>query len=87
MSLKNMLISQTEGYFENLYYRFLEEPMLLVLNLKWNLKEKIFSCIKTKINSNFAIAVAERSNHQFSFYLMDHLFQTPDVTMECMFYN
>ena len=34
---KNMPISQMEGYFENPYYHFLEEPMLLLLALKWNL--------------------------------------------------
>ena len=32
-----MPISQTEGYFENPGYRFLEEPMLSPLALKWNL--------------------------------------------------
>ena len=34
--------SQTEGYFKNSYYCFLEEPMLFLLALKWNLK-KIYS--------------------------------------------
>ena len=29
-----MQISQTEDYFENPYYRFLEEPMLFLLALK-----------------------------------------------------
>ena len=37
LSHKNMPISQTEGYFENPLYRFLEEPMLFLLGLKWNL--------------------------------------------------
>ena len=32
-----MLISQTEGYFENPYYRILHEPMLFLLDLKLNL--------------------------------------------------
>ena len=32
-----MLISQTEGYFENAYNRFSEEPILFLLALKWNL--------------------------------------------------
>ena len=32
-----MPISQTEGYFENPYYRFLEESILFLLDLKWNL--------------------------------------------------
>ena len=31
---ENMPISQMEGYFENLKYRFLEEPMLFPLALK-----------------------------------------------------
>ena len=30
-------ISQTEGYFENPYYHFLEEPMLFLLALKCKL--------------------------------------------------
>ena len=37
LSHKNMLISQAEGYFENPYYRFLDEPILFLLALKWNL--------------------------------------------------
>ena len=37
LSHKNMPISQTKGYFENPSYRFLEEPMLFLLALKWNL--------------------------------------------------
>ena len=32
-----MPISQMEGYFENLWYGFLEEPMPFLLALKWNL--------------------------------------------------
>ena len=32
-----MPISQKEGYFENPLYRFLEEPMLFLLVLKWKL--------------------------------------------------
>ena len=31
-----MPISQTEGFFENPLYRFLEESMLFLLVLKWN---------------------------------------------------
>ena len=37
LSNKNMSISQVEGYFENPYYRFLEESMLFPLSSKWNL--------------------------------------------------
>ena len=32
-----MPISQTESYFENRLYRSLEEPMLFLVALKWNL--------------------------------------------------
>ena len=32
-----MSISQAEVYFEKPYYRFLEESMLFLLALKWNL--------------------------------------------------
>ena len=32
-----MPISQMEGYFESPQYLFLEEPMLFLLALKWNL--------------------------------------------------
>ena len=32
-----MSISQMEGYFKTPQYHFLEEPMLFVLALKWNL--------------------------------------------------
>ena len=32
-----MPISQTEGYFENPYYLFLEQPMVFLLALKWKL--------------------------------------------------
>ena len=47
-----MLISQTDGYFENSFYRFLEEPVLFLLALKENLWEKTFSNVKTKPNPN-----------------------------------
>ena len=47
---KNMPISQKEGYFENSYYRFLEELMFFLLTLKGSLQEKAFSCVKTKTN-------------------------------------
>ena len=47
-SHKNIPTSQTEGYFENLYYRFLEEPMLFLLAWKSNFSEKVFSSVKTK---------------------------------------
>ena len=72
-----MLISQTEGYFENPSHPFLEEPMLFLLALKWNLKEKAFSSVKTKTNSNFAVKLSGKSNHSFfTSYFMNHIFQT-----------
>ena len=60
-----MLISQTEGYFKNPKYRFLEESMLFLLSLKWNLCEKAFSSVKTKTNPHFVVKLSERSNHSF----------------------
>ena len=60
-----MPISQTEGYFKNPYQHFLEEPMLFLLALKWNLQEKAFSSVKTKTNSNFTVKLADRSIHSF----------------------
>ena len=62
---KNMPISQTESYFENPWFHFLEEPVLFLLVLNWNLLEKALSCFKTKTNSNSAVKPAERSNHLF----------------------
>ena len=45
-----MPISHAEGYFENLLYRPLEEPMLFLLALKWNLKEtKRFPVLRQKL--------------------------------------
>ena len=43
-----MPISKTEGYLENPWYSFLEEPMLFLLALKWKLLTKAFSNVKTK---------------------------------------
>ena len=60
-----MPISQTDGYFENTQYHFLEEPLLFLLALKWILLEKAFSSVKTKTNPNFAVKLARRSNHSF----------------------
>ena len=39
--------------------------MLFLLALKWNLKEKAFSSVKAKTNSNFVVKLAKRSNHSF----------------------
>ena len=83
-----MLISQTEGYFENPYYRFLEEPILFLWALKWNLYEKSFSSIKTKTNSNFSVKLAERSNHSLLLPIwwitfLKHLYSL-NVIMECI---
>ena len=60
-----MPISQTEDYFENPLYRFLEEHMLFLLALKWNLKQKVFYSVKTKTNPNFGVKYAGRSNNSF----------------------
>ena len=58
-------------------YCFLEEPILFLLVLKWNLLEKAFSSVKTKTNPNFAEKLSERSTHSFfTVYLMNHILQT-----------
>ena len=57
-----MPIVQMESYSENPWYRVLEQGMLFLLALNWNISEKTFSCVKTKTNSNFAVKLAERSN-------------------------
>ena len=65
-----MPISQTEGYFENPYYRFIKEPMLFLVGFKK--KNKTLCCVKTKTYSNFAAKVTERN------------ICTLYVTMECI---
>ena len=70
-----MPISQTEGFFENPYYCFLEEPMLFLLAWKWNLKEKAFSSVKTKTNPNVAINCWKEQPSIFTVYLMNHIFK------------
>ena len=49
LSHKNMPISQTEDYFKNPYYRFLEKPTLFLLVWKWKLllalkRKRVFEC-------------------------------------------
>ena len=53
------------GIFENPKYCFLEESTFFLLALKWNFQDEAFSNVKTKINSNFAVKLVERSNHSF----------------------
>ena len=50
LSHKNIPVSQTEGYFENPWYRFLEEPMFFLWTLKWKFYDKAFFCVNTKNN-------------------------------------
>ena len=68
-----MPISQTEDYFENALYRFLEEPVLFLLASKM----KAFSSVQTKTNPNSAANLAGRSSNSFFLSLMNHIFQTP----------
>ena len=63
------------GLFLKSLFCFLEETTLLLLALNWNLQEKVFFCVKTKTNSNFAEKLAQRSNRSCSVYLMNNLFQ------------
>ena len=62
-------------------YSFLEEPMFFLLTSKWNLQEKTFFSVKTKINPNFAV------NLLVTVYLMNHIFQTSVLIMECIELN
>ena len=68
-SQKNMLISQTDCYFEKRSY-----AILVVFKMKP--PKKLFYCVKRKTNSIFAAKVVERSNSLLSDCLMNHLFQT-----------
>ena len=71
-----MPISQTEGYFENPYDRFLEEPMLFLLALKWKLKEKAFSNVKTKNQLKFCRkSYWKKQAFIFTVYLMNTFFR------------
>ena len=54
----------------------LEEPELFLLGLKWNLRDKAFSCVMVKTNSNYAVKVAERINRSLPIYLMNHFAET-----------
>ena len=53
-----MPISKTGGYIENPLYCFLEESLLFLLGLKWNLYKKAFSSVKIKTNRNFTVKLA-----------------------------
>ena len=79
MSIKNIPISQTEGYFENPLYRFLEEPMpmLFLLALKRYLSEKCFPVLRQKLKT-----LLKEQSFLFTVYLMNHIFQTP-VLLVC----
>ena len=57
--------SQTECYFENPWQRFLEELNAHSVGFKMKPQEKAFSSVKTKPSPNFAVQLAERSNHSF----------------------
>ena len=86
-----MPISQTEGYFENPYYSFLEEPILF----RWlwleneTFKKKRFAVLRQKkTNPNFGVKLAERSSHPFLLsILVNHIFQTFVLIMECIELN
>ena len=72
-----MLISQMERYYkwEKIPSTIFYKNLCFLLGLKRNLWGKAFSSGKTKTNLNFVIKLAERSNHSFSFYLLNHIFQ------------
>ena len=66
-----MPTSQTYGYFEKPYRLFFFLKKKRKKNSPMNL-----SSFKKRNYSNFVIKPAERSNLSFSFYFMNHLFQT-----------
>ena len=57
-----MPISQTEDYFENPLYRFLEESVLFLLTWKWNLWEKRFPVLREK--SHFSNICADNGMYR-----------------------
>ena len=59
-----MPISQTEGYFKNPsnVFRRIYAPSV---GFKIKTLKKSFSSVKTKTNPNFAVKLAESSNHSF----------------------
>ena len=61
-----MVISQAEGYIENVL--FFRRIHALSLGYKMKPKNKAFSCVKTKTNPNFAVKIGERSIDSFSAY-------------------
>ena len=74
--IKEFLRTEKEMVFLVLLYS-MEEFMLILLALKWNLYKIAFSSVKTKTNPNFAVKRGERSNHAFLLsILMNHIFQT-----------
>ena len=48
----------------------------LSIGFKMKSLKKAFSCVKAKTNANFAVKVAERSNHSFSVYLIKNFVQS-----------
>ena len=56
-------------YDAGLYAGLLEESMLFLLALKWNLQEKALFCVKTKTNSNFAVKLTEGSNRSILLWI------------------
>ena len=61
--------------------------MLFLLALKWNLKEKMFSSVKTKTNPNFYVKLAERSNYSFLLCIWWITFFKHLYLMECIELN
>ena len=70
-----LIVTKACGSLKRRAIPFLEEPVLFLLVLKWNLSGNAFSSVKTKTNSNIIVKLAERTNHSFllSAYFMNHL--------------
>ena len=60
---------------------FFRRTYALTVGLKMKPLRKAFSSVKTKAYPNFAVKLAERSNH-FTAYLMNHIFQISVLIME-----
>ena len=81
LHIKTCRSLKRRAILKNPKYSFLEEPMFFLLTSKWNLQEKTFFSVKTKINPNFAV------NLLVTVYLMNHIFQTSVLIMECIELN
>ena len=79
---RNMLISSSEDYFENTFFRnpylknrFLEETMLFMLALKWTLWDKAFSDVDKNQPKFCRKTCWKEQPFNFTVYFMNNIFQ------------